>query len=98
KPESALDWDALAAFPGTLVIYMGVRRLDSIAERLLAAGRGAGEPAAVIQQGTLPRQRVVTGTLQRIAEDASAAGVRAPAIVVIGAVAGEREQLRWFER
>jgi uroporphyrinogen III methyltransferase/synthase len=98
KPESALDWDALAAFPGTLVIYMGVRRLDAIVERLRGAGRRAGEPAAVIQQGTLPRQRVVTGTLQTIAADASAAGVRAPAIVVVGAVAQEREQLRWFER
>ena len=54
KPESALDWAALARFPGTLVFYMGVRRLGAIAERLLAEGRPRDEPAAVIEAGTLP--------------------------------------------
>ena len=76
KPESALDWDALAAFPGTLVIYMGVRRLEAIAERLIAAGRDQNEPAALIQQGTLPEQRVVSATLEAIASTAEAAGAR----------------------
>ena len=51
KPESALDYDALAAFPGTLVVYMGVRQLGAIAERLQAGGRDGDEPAAVIQRG-----------------------------------------------
>src|SRR5437763_9365127 len=54
KAESALDWEALAAFPGTLVIYMGVRRLEAICERLVAAGRDPSEPAAVIERGSLP--------------------------------------------
>ena len=54
KPESALDWPALAAFPGTLVFYMGVRALPRIAERLIACGRAAAEPAAVVERGTLP--------------------------------------------
>ena len=54
KDESALDWDALAAFPGTLVLYMGVRRLDAITERLRAGGRDPDEPAAVIERGTTP--------------------------------------------
>src|SRR5437660_1284201 len=54
KPESALDWAALARFPGTLVFYMGVRRLGAITERLLAEGRPRDEPAAVVQAGTLP--------------------------------------------
>ena len=54
KPESALDWRALAAFPGTLVVYMGVRQLEAIAERLIAGGRSRLEPAAVIERGTLP--------------------------------------------
>ncbi len=57
KEESALDWDALAAFPGTLVLYMGVKNLPRIAERLIAAGRPADEPAAVVERGTLPGQR-----------------------------------------
>src|SRR5919202_2170816 len=49
KPESALDWEALARFPGTLVLYMGVRNLDEIARRLTAAGRPADEPVAVVE-------------------------------------------------
>ena len=96
KPESALDWAALAAFPGTLVVYMGVRRLAAIAERLIAGGRSAHEPAAVVQRGTLPDQRAVTGTLATIATAAASAGVRAPAIAIFGPVAGLHERLEWF--
>src|SRR5205807_7463282 len=70
KPESALDWSALAAFPGTLVIYMGVRQLGAITQRLREAGRDPGEAAAVIERGTFPDQRVVTGTLGTIADEA----------------------------
>ena len=54
KPESALDWDALARFPGTLVLYMGIKNLPLIAERLTAAGRDPQEPAAVVERGTHP--------------------------------------------
>jgi uroporphyrinogen III methyltransferase/synthase len=97
KPESALDWAALAAFPGTLVFYMGVKRLAAIAERLTASGRPESEPVAVIERGTLPGQRVVTGTLATIAEVARAQGIRAPAIALVGAVAALRSQLAWFE-
>src|SRR5437588_4956492 len=67
KPSSAIDWAALAAFPGTLVFYMGVRRLGAIADALCAVGRDASEPAAVIERGTLPEQRVVVGSLGTIA-------------------------------
>src|SRR5205807_10334643 len=66
KPESALDWRALAAFPGTLVIYLGVKQLAGITERLIAAGRNPDEPAAAIERGTLPEQRAVLGTLGTI--------------------------------
>ncbi len=97
KAESALDWDALAAFPGTLVFYMGVRQLATITARLIAAGRPAGEPAAVVERGTLPGQRVVGGRLETIAELAGAAGVRAPAITVVGPVAALGEELAWVE-
>jgi uroporphyrinogen III methyltransferase / synthase len=98
KPESALDWAALAAFPGTLVLYMGVRNLAGIAERLMAAGRAADEPVAVVERGTLPDQRAVTGTLADIARRVSEAGLKPPAITLVGPVARLREELRWLER
>jgi uroporphyrinogen III methyltransferase/synthase len=94
---SDLDWPALAAFPGTLVFYMGVRQLPQIAESLIAAGRPADEPVAIVERGTLPDQRTVSGTLQSIAEIADRKQVRAPAITVVGPVAGLAEQLGWRE-
>ncbi len=94
--ESAIDWQALAAFPGTLVFYMGVSALPSIASGLIGAGRAAGEPAAVIEAGTLPHQRTVTGTLATIAERAGAEDVRAPSVTVVGAVAALAGELAWL--
>jgi uroporphyrinogen III methyltransferase / synthase len=96
KPESAIDWPALAAFPGTLVLYMGVRRLPEIAARLIEAGRSADEPAAVVERGTLPGQRTVTAPLAEIAT--AAADVRPPAVTLVGPVARLREGLAWIER
>ena len=98
KEESALDWDALARFPGTLVFYMGVGRLPRIARALTAAGRSPDEPAAVVERGTLPGQRAVLATLATIADRAAAEGLRAPAITVVGPVAALREQLAWLEQ
>ena len=80
KDGSAIDWEALARFPGTLVFYMGVKNLPLIAERLVAAGRSASEPAAVVARGTLAGQRTVTGTLEEIAAAVEEAQVRPPAI------------------
>ncbi|HMJ02778.1 MAG TPA: uroporphyrinogen-III C-methyltransferase, partial [Conexibacter sp.] len=98
KPESAIDWPALAAFPGTLVFYMGVRQLPRIAEQLIASGRAADEPAAVIERGTLPGQRTVVATLSTIAARAVDEGIRPPSITLVGAVAALRDEgLRWFE-
>jgi uroporphyrinogen III methyltransferase/synthase len=97
KPETALDWPALAAFPGTLVFYMGVRALPRIAERLTAGGRPADEPAAVVERGTLPDQRTLTATLGDVAERAAAAGIRAPAVTVVGSVVRLQESLAWLE-
>jgi uroporphyrinogen III methyltransferase / synthase len=96
KQETAIDWPALAAFPGTLVFYMGVRQLEHIATSLIAAGRSPAEPVAVVQDGTLPGQRTVEGTLQTIAELARAHEIRAPSITVVGAVARLAEQLAWL--
>jgi uroporphyrinogen III methyltransferase/synthase len=93
--ESDLDWPALAAFPGTLVFYMGVRQLPHIAASLIDAGRPAFELAAVVERGTLPNQRIVTGALATIAERARVEDIRAPSITVVGAVAGLATQLAW---
>jgi uroporphyrinogen III methyltransferase/synthase len=98
KEDSALDWDALARFPGTLVLYMGVRRLPEIAERLVDAGREPGEPAAAVERGSLPGQRTVTSTLAELPVAAAEAGLRAPAIVLVGPVAARHESIRWLER
>jgi uroporphyrinogen III methyltransferase / synthase len=98
RESSALDWDALARFPGTLVFYMGIGNLPLIAERLAAAGRDVAEPAAVVARGTLPGQRTVTGTLADIAERVAASGLRPPAITLVGPVAGLSETLAWIER
>jgi uroporphyrinogen III methyltransferase / synthase len=96
KPESALDWDALARFPGTLVVYMGVARLAAIAQRLIAGGRLPDEPAALVQRGTFADQRSVAATLATIASVADRERIRAPAIAVFGAVAALQDQLAWL--
>ncbi len=97
KPETALDYAALAAFPGTLVFYMGVKALPRIAERLIAEGRDAAEPAAVVERGTLPGQRIVTGTLESIAAEAEKSEIKPPALTVVGPVAARRDEIAWLE-
>lgn len=92
-----VNWEALAAVGGTLVILMGVKALPCITRRLLDGGLDRETPAAVIQQGTTRQQCVVTGTLATIAQRAADAGLESPAITVIGAVAGLRQSLAWFE-
>jgi uroporphyrinogen III methyltransferase/synthase len=98
KEESALDWEALARFPGTLVFYMGVKRLGENAAALIDAGRDPEEPAAAIERGTWPGQRTVTATLGTIAEVVAREQVKAPALIVVGEVARRREELEWLER
>ncbi len=96
KDDTALDWPALAAFPGTLVVYMGVRTLEAISQALIAGGRSPSQPAAIIERGTLPRQRVTVATLSTIAAVAAREGIRAPAISVFGDVAALHERLDWL--
>ena len=98
KPESAIDWPALASFPGTLVFYMGVRALPTIAARLVEGGRAPQEPVALVERGTLPGQRTLVATLADVAERVREAGIRAPAITLVGEVAALHEQLAWLER
>ncbi|GAA2516280.1 uroporphyrinogen-III C-methyltransferase [Winogradskya humida] len=88
-PESELslvDWAALARLRGTLVIMMGLKNLPRIAERLIAEGRGEKTPAAVVQEGSTSSQRVLRSTLGEVAAATAAAGLRPPAVVVVGDV------------
>ena len=87
KPEAQVRWDALAHASETLVILMGVERLEGIARALIEAGRDASTPAALVQEATTARQRTVTGTLETIASIARAEGITNPALFVVGAVA-----------
>src|SRR5213082_2329993 len=93
---AAVNWEQLAKLEGTLVIMMGVETLGQISQRLLAGGLSLATPAAVIQQGTVPQQKVVTGTIENILERATAARIKSPAVIVIGAVVNLSDPLTWF--
>ncbi|MFQ3651584.1 MAG: uroporphyrinogen-III C-methyltransferase [Gemmataceae bacterium] len=97
KAESALDWSALAAFPGTLVFYMGVGRLAALAETLIDQGKSPDTPAALIEQGTTARQRTLCATLATLPALAQREGVGAPALTVIGDVVRVRHEIAWRE-
>ena len=87
-PDSLVDWPALAKLRGTIVLLMAVERIEQFADALIAGGRPAGTPAVAIQEGTLRSQRVVRASLETIAEQVRSQGIRPPAIIVIGPVAG----------
>lgn len=97
-PAASINWEALAKLEGTLVILMGLANLANIARRLIAYGMSPLTTAAVIEQGTLPTQRIVTGALDQIAAQTQAAGMRSPAIIVVGAVAALHESLAWVDK
>jgi uroporphyrinogen III methyltransferase/synthase len=98
KDGSSIDWDALARFRGTLVLYMSVKRLPDVAARLIAGGRSADEPAAAVERGTTPAQRTVAATLADLPDAVAAAGIAPPAVMLIGPVAARRETIGWLER
>jgi len=95
KGEQALDWNALAAFPGTLVLYMGVARLQEITAALIDAGRDPQEPSAVVEAGTLPTQRTVRAPLAELAEAVAAQEIRPPAVTVVGPVSELAREISW---
>ncbi|CAN5862538.1 uroporphyrinogen-III C-methyltransferase [soil metagenome] len=98
KGSQDVDWNHLANAADTLVLYMGLGRLDEISSELISAGRDRGTPAACIRWGTLPDQRTVSGTLDDIAAKVAEAGLTPPAITVIGDVVSLRQEgLHWFE-
>ena len=96
KGESGHDWQALAGVD-TLVILMGVGRLEAITGALVRAGRSAYTPAAMVRWGTTDEQETVEGTLDTIATKVREAGLKAPATLIIGDVVRLRSELRWFD-
>jgi uroporphyrinogen III methyltransferase/synthase len=98
KGEPGLDWANLAHFPGTLVIYMGLARLATIARTLIELGKPGSTPAAVVRAGTTGDQRILVAPLCDIGGAAQAAGLTSPALVVIGPVVELRRYLAWHDK
>ncbi|PAU54579.1 siroheme synthase CysG [Pseudomonas indica] len=92
-----LPWSDLTAPGQTLVFYMGLVGLPSICEQLIRHGRAADTPAALVQQGTTPGQRVFTGTLADLPRQVAEHEVHAPTLVIVGEVVRLRDKLAWFE-
>lgn len=95
--ESRLDWQGMVRAGGTLVFLMGVGRLAEISARLVEAGMPPTTPAAVVEWGTTWQQKTVSGLLSDIAELVKEAGIKPPALTIVGQVAGLREELQWFD-
>ena len=98
KPESAVDWAALAEAGGTIVVLMGVTRLPEYTAALIEAGMDAATPVALVERATWDDQQVATGTLETIVDDRDEVGIEPPAVTVIGEVAGTRERVVEFMR
>ncbi len=92
------DWAGLVRPHQTLVFYMGASNLDAICASLVAAGMDSAMPAAVVERGTTLAQRVVTGTLDSLPALVRAAGCQSPLLIIVGAVVGLRDRLKWFEQ
>jgi uroporphyrin-III C-methyltransferase/precorrin-2 dehydrogenase/sirohydrochlorin ferrochelatase len=92
-----LDWIAMSRPNQTVVIYMGLVGLKEICENLIVHGASTNMPAAVVQQGTTQKQKVVVATLADLAEKVAAAGLKPPCLTIVGEVVKLREKLNWFE-
>ncbi len=92
-----LPWESLLNSQQTLVFYMGLVGLTTICDELIAHGKDAATPAAIVQQGTTANQKVVIGTLSSLASLAEEAQLQAPTLIIIGNVVTLRDELAWFE-
>ncbi len=92
-----LNWPALAQPRQTIVFYMGLIGVDILCRELIAHGLPAATPAALIQQGTMPEQRVLAGDLETLPRIVREGGVKAPTLIIIGEVVKLRDRLKWFE-
>lgn len=97
KGESTINWKGLATAVDTLVFLMGVENIEKISNRLIANGRSADCPAAIIRWGTHPEQRTLVTTLGQAAADVKANNLKPPAIFLVGEVVKLRQQLQWFD-
>lgn len=97
KAESDINWEHLATAVGTICFFMGIKNLPTISKRLIENGRDPKTPVALVRWGTTPRQEVLVGTVEDIAEKAAEANFKAPAITIVGDVVSLREKLKWFE-
>jgi uroporphyrinogen III methyltransferase / synthase len=98
KSESSIEWEHIAKGVGTIVFYMGVKNLPEIVKKLIGYGRPPETPVSVIEWATMPKQRVVTGTLANISEIVKKENIRPPALTVVGGVNELRGALAWFEK
>lgn len=96
--ETHIDYDALRRTGGTLVFLMGVSAMKDICKGLLAAGMPADTPAAMVESGTLPQQRKVVSTLEKLPLDAERAAIHSPAIIIVGKVCSLSERFDWFSK
>ena len=97
KKDSSMQWDVYAKSNATLVFLMGVKNLPNIVKNLMNHGKAPDTPAALVRWGTTTRQRTVTGTLGTIVGEVKRAGLKSPAIIVVGDVVTLREKMQWFE-
>jgi len=95
KSESALDWDALARFPGTLVIYMGVTTAPAWTKALIDAGKPSDTPAAIVRRCSLPDQQTILCRLDEVSDHVRQNKIRPPAIVILGPVAELSKTMDW---
>jgi uroporphyrinogen III methyltransferase/synthase len=97
KVESSIDWASISKGIGTLVFLMGIKNLPNITKKLIKNGKSPKTPVALVRWGTTPRQVTVTGTLDTIVHQAEKAGMKAPAVIIVGEVVKLRKTMKWFE-
>ncbi|MBW2505759.1 MAG: uroporphyrinogen-III C-methyltransferase [Deltaproteobacteria bacterium] len=97
KPDSNIAWDKLATGVGTIVVYMGIKNLESITKKVIKYGRDPKTPVAVVRWASTSEQRTVVGNLENIASIVRKNNIKPPSLVVIGEVVNLRDTLNWYE-
>ena len=98
KPGSNIAWDKIATGVGTIVIYMGIKNLQAITEKVIKYGRDPHTPVAVVRWASTSEQRTVVGNLENIAEVVRKNSIKPPSLVVIGEVVNLRDTINWYEK
>jgi len=96
KGELDLNWESLIQPRQTVVVYMGLSSLAAVTRGFLANGADPATPAAIIENGTRAEQRVITGTLGSLRDLSNKAGIKSPALIIVGSVVTLRDKLSWF--